>query len=115
MGYAAVEKKRDIPKVYSAFQLSKDVGDNRLELSRRMDEYARKSHLKIHRNMCFSEATVKEAVGVKPNPDGTMFNYATCDRGETPLSCIPPSENARTQEMFREEARKQSRRNATAA
>ena len=49
---------------------------------------------------------MKETVKPQPNPGSMLADYETCDRGETPVSCIPIPAAKQIAGQYYEEAKK---------
>ena len=106
MGWAHKTNPADILQIWGYFAEAEDIDEQRADLNEAMEAWSDMTGKKIYKNIAFSEETMKEIMKPLPSLGSWLADYETCDRGETPVCCIPVSASKQIAAQYYKEAKK---------
>ena len=89
MGYANVFNTSGIPRIWGNFQQSKDLADNRQELKKVMECWARMKRITIEKAILFLKLTLEDTIKLRFTPGGSVAVFESAENGMTPLMVLP--------------------------
>jgi hypothetical protein len=114
-GYCGLRDTGAIPIIWALFQTSKHTEDHRLNLEKRMREWATMNGVEIDHGVFFSKETIEDIVKLRPNPGDGHPTLKTAERGVSILACLPRSQNEIEAIRIKEQAAEESKTNRTLA
>ena len=112
MGWCGEKNIGQVPRIWSMWSATANAKTHRTDLPRAMATWGKATRRQID-EPAFSDASIKEDTALKLNPGMSGADYDSCNRGETPLSCLRTANSNRVNQNLPEEAREFARDNMT--
>ena len=115
MGYVNVPNTSEIPRIWGKFHQSKELTDNRQEVKKGMEFWARMKRITIEKSIFFIKLALEDIIKIRFTPGGSVLAFESAKSGITPLIVLPWGARAVEEEVRKELAEKESQGNLTNA
>jgi len=105
-GYCGVLTHTGIPKIWDAFQQTKELASHCHNLRIGMQRWSKQKGLDVDKAPFFTKNSIKDMVGLKFNPGEAVPTFSSAQQGISILTCRPESAQEVEQIKDFEEARR---------